>query len=125
MKTALITLGATCALATGVATAASGLFIQGAQLTRQPDGSWTGPGTLDGVTGRLTITGKIDVLNPDGRRHKIHFRWTAGKRLVAGCSYEEFFSRPTTGSSGAATARSPRPASRSASTTASTSGSTA
>jgi hypothetical protein len=94
MKTALITLGATCALATGVAMAASGFFIQGAQLTRQPDGSWTGPGTLDGVTGTLTITGKIDPLNPDGRRHKIHFKWTAGKRLVAGCSYEEFFSRP-------------------------------
>jgi hypothetical protein len=69
-------------------------FIQGAQLTRQPDGSWTGPGTLDGVTGTLTITGKTDVLNPDGRRHKIHFRWTAGRRLVAGCSHDEFVSRP-------------------------------
>lgn len=94
MKTALFTLGATFVLATGVTMAASAFFIQGAQLTRQPAGSWTGPGTLDGVTGTLTITGKIDVLNPDGRRHKIHFSWTAGKRLVAGCSYEEFLSRP-------------------------------
>jgi hypothetical protein len=53
-----------------------------------------GPGTLDGVTGTLTITGKTDVLNPDGRTHKIHLKWTAGKRLVAGCSYEEVLHPP-------------------------------
>jgi hypothetical protein len=93
MKRTLITLGAIGVLSAGVAIAASGFFIQGAQLTRQPDGSWTGPAKLDGVTGTLTLTGKIDVMKV-GERHKIHFRWTAGKRLVAGCSYEQWLSRP-------------------------------
>jgi len=95
MKTTLIILGAIGMLATGgVATARPpGFFIQGAQLTRQADGSWTGPGTLDGVKGTLTVTGPIDVMSFVAPR-KLHFTWTAGKRLVAGCSYEQWLSRP-------------------------------
>jgi hypothetical protein len=94
LKTTLITLGAICLLAPGVATAKSrGFFIQGAQLTRQADGSWIGPGTLDGVAGTLKLTGPTDPLNVTTRR-KIHFTWTAGKRLVAGCNYETWLARP-------------------------------
>jgi hypothetical protein len=95
MKTTLITLGVICLLAPGVATAKSrGFFIQGAQLTRQADGSWTGPGTLDGVAGTLKLTGPIDPTLPVTEERKVHFKWTAGKRLVAGCSYESWLARP-------------------------------
>jgi hypothetical protein len=95
MKTTLIILGTICVLAAGgVATARPpGFFIQGAQLTRQADGSWTGPGTLDGVKGTLTVTGQIDVMSFVAPR-KLHFTWVAGKRLVAGCSYTQWLSRP-------------------------------
>jgi hypothetical protein len=95
MKTTLIIVGTIGVLATGgVATARPpGFFIQGAQLTRQADGSWTGPGTLDGVKGTLTVTGQIDVMSFVAPR-KLHFSWVAGKRLVAGCAYEQWYSRP-------------------------------
>jgi hypothetical protein len=94
MKTALITLGTICVLATGVASARPpGFFIQGAQLARQTDGSWTGPGTLDGVKGTLTVTGPIDVMF-FGAPRKLHFTWVAGKRQVAGCEWVQWVSRP-------------------------------
>jgi hypothetical protein len=79
-------------LGTGVALAHSGFFIQGAQLTKQADGSWTGPGTLDGVKGTLTLTGTILLLKQE--THRIRFTWVAGKRRVTGCSYNEVLTRP-------------------------------
>ena len=80
------------ALGAGAAVAHKGFFIQGAALTKQPDGSWSGPGTLDGVKGTLTVTGTIVLLKQSG--HKIHFTWVAGKRRVSGCSYNEVLTRP-------------------------------
>jgi hypothetical protein len=80
------------ALGTGTALAHEGFFIQGAALTKQADGSWSGPGTLDGVKGTLTVTGTIVLLKQSG--HKIHFTWVAGKRRVSGCSYNEVLTRP-------------------------------
>ena len=75
-------------------------FIQRAKLTKQADGSWTGRGTLDGVKGRLTITGAPDPetdaveFDAKGGFHKLHWRWAAGKRRVAGCSRERIIIRP-------------------------------
>ena len=80
------------ALGTGAALAHKGFFIQGAALTKQPDGSWSGPGTLDGVKGTLTMTGTIVLLKQSA--HKIHFTWVAGKRRVSGCSYNQVLTRP-------------------------------
>jgi hypothetical protein len=87
-----VALFAIFALGTGVAVAHSGFFIQGAQLTKQADGSWTGPGTLDGVKGTLTLTGTILLLKQE--THRIRFTWVAGKRRVTGCSYNEVLTRP-------------------------------
>jgi hypothetical protein len=88
----VVALLAILALGTGVALAHSGFFIQGAQLTKQPDGSWSGPGTLDGVKGTLTIKGPILLLKQE--THRIRFTWVAGKRSVSGCSYNEVLTRP-------------------------------
>ena len=89
----LVVLAAVSVLATGVALAKSRFFIQGAELTKQSDGSWAGRGMLDGVKGKLTITGTIDLASNE-EPHKIHFRWKAGKRVVAGCSVNEILQRP-------------------------------
>jgi hypothetical protein len=67
-------------------------FIQRAKLTKQPDGSWSGPGTLDGVKGRVTITGTVVLLKQ--QTHNIHWSWVAGSRRVAGCAVEEVLTRP-------------------------------
>jgi hypothetical protein len=81
------------AIGAGVAAAAhTGFRIHKSRLTVQSDGSWTGPGMLDGVKGTLTLTGKIVVLNQE--MHKIQFTWKAGKRVVSGCSYNEILTRP-------------------------------
>lgn len=89
----LIALSVILALSAGVAVAAgTGFFIRGAELTKQPDESWTGRGVLDGVKGKLTLTGKVELLKQEMR--KIHFKWVAGKRRVSGCSYVEVLTRP-------------------------------
>ena len=67
-------------------------FIQQAKLTKQADGSWSGPGTLDGATGTLTITGAVVLLKQEP--HNIHWSWVAGARRVAGCAREEVLTRP-------------------------------
>jgi hypothetical protein len=93
---------AALALTSGVAVAKKKgeFFIQRAKLTKQADGSWTGPGRLDGVKGTLTITGGPDPatdaveFNAKGGFHKLHWRWVAGKRRVAGCSRERIIIRP-------------------------------
>jgi hypothetical protein len=87
-----VALVAIVALGSGVALAHSGFFIQGAQLTKQPDSSWSGPGTLDGVKGTLTIKGPILLLKQE--QHRIRFTWVAGKRSVSGCSFNEVLTRP-------------------------------
>ncbi|MGZ8633195.1 MAG: hypothetical protein ACXWZZ_04975, partial [Solirubrobacteraceae bacterium] len=80
------------ALGAGAALANNGFLINGATLTKRPDGSWSGPGTVDGVKGTLTLTGTIVLLKQS--QHKIHFTWVAGKRRVSGCSYNEVLTRP-------------------------------
>jgi hypothetical protein len=92
MKTMLITVSVLLTLAAGVASANHAFFIRGAQLTKHADGSWSGPGNLDGVTGNLTITGHIVLLKNEP--HTIRFEWVAGKRLVAGCLVEGVGTRP-------------------------------
>jgi hypothetical protein len=87
-----VTLVAILTLGAGIAGAHTGFFIQGAQLTLRPDGSWSGPGVLDGVRGKLTLTGKIVLLKTEP--HRIHFTWVAGKRRVSGCAYTEVLTRP-------------------------------
>ena len=67
-------------------------FIQRANLTKQADGSWSGPGTLDGIKGTLTISGTVVLLTQ--QKHTIHWKWVAGKRRVAGCAVEEVLTRP-------------------------------
>jgi hypothetical protein len=67
-------------------------FIQRAKLSQRPDGSWSGPGKLDGIRGRLTITGPVVLLQQE--RHVIHWTWVAGRRRVAGCSSNQVISRP-------------------------------
>ena len=75
-------------------------FIQRAKLAKQADGSWTGPGTLDGVKGKLTLTGAPDPstdaveFNAKGGFHRLHWTWAAGKRRVSGCSRERIIIRP-------------------------------
>jgi hypothetical protein len=91
-KVLLVALIAALALATGAALARTEFFVRGAKLTKQSDGSWTGSGKLDGVTGKVTITGKVDLLKTKG--HKISWRWKSGTRLVAGCSNNEVLTRP-------------------------------
>ena len=84
-----LTAGSAVALAVLMLTAAVAValpkgwfFIQRAKLTKQADGSWSGPGTLDGIKGTLTIRGTV------------HWAWVAGKRRVAGCAVEEVLTRP-------------------------------
>jgi len=75
-------------------------FIRGAKLTTQAGGRWTGPGTLDGVKGRLAITGapdpSTDAVQFESKEgfHKLRWSWVAGKRRVAGCSRERILIRP-------------------------------
>jgi hypothetical protein len=87
-----VVLSAALAFATGVALAKTEFFIRGAKLTKQSDGSWTGNGKLDGVNGKVTITGKVELLKT--KRHKIQWSWVAGKRNVSGCSINEVLTRP-------------------------------
>jgi hypothetical protein len=87
-----LTVGSLAAIAalapasTGVALARKKgeFFIQGANLTKQANGSWSGPATLDGVKGTVRITGTVLLLTPT--HHTIHWTWVAGTRRVAGCS---------------------------------------
>jgi hypothetical protein len=88
----VVALLAALALATGIAIAKTEFFIRGAQLTKQSDGSWTGNGKLDGVTGKVKVTGTVKLLKPE--RHKLQWSWVSGKRLVAGCSVNEVLTRP-------------------------------
>ena len=88
----LAIVSAVLAFATGVALAKTEFFIRGAKLTKQSDGSWTGNGKLDGVTGKVTITGKVELLKT--KRHKIQWSWVSGKRCVSGCSINEVLTRP-------------------------------
>jgi hypothetical protein len=67
-------------------------FIQRAKLTKQADGSWTGHGTLDGVTGTVTITGTVVLLKQEP--HNLHWSSVAGARRVEGCAREEVLTRP-------------------------------
>ena len=75
-------------------------FIHGAKLAKQADGSWSGPGTLDGVGGTVTLTGAPDPAtdavqfeSKSGFR-KVRWTWVAGKRRVAGCARERIIVRP-------------------------------
>jgi hypothetical protein len=89
------------ALTSGVAAAKKGeFFIQRAKLAKQADGSWSGPGKLDGVKGTLTLTGApdpatdaVEFNNKDGFR-TLHWTWVAGKRRVAGCASDRIIIRP-------------------------------
>jgi hypothetical protein len=100
----LVLLGAvvTASDGTGVAAARKKgeFFIQRAKLTKQADGSWSGPGTLDGVRGTLTMTGApdpstdaVEFESKAGFRN-LHWTWVASKRRVAGCSRERIIIRP-------------------------------
>ena len=90
------------ALPVGIATAKKKgeFFIQGAKLAKQADGSWSGPGTLDGVKGTLTLTGAPDPatdaveFESKGGVHSLRWKWVAGRRSVAGCSRERVIIRP-------------------------------
>lgn len=87
-------LAAVLAAVAGPATAKKNdlFFIQRAKLTKQAGGSWSGPGTLDGVKGTVTITGTVVLLKQQA--HNIHWSWVAGARRVAGCSNEQVLTRP-------------------------------
>lgn len=91
---AAVGLAAVLAAVAGPATAKKNdlFFIRGAKLTKQADGSWSGPGTLDGVKGNVTITGTVVLLKQ--QTHTIHWSWVAGSRRVVGCSVEEVLTRP-------------------------------
>ena len=103
MRKLTVAVVAALALTGGVAVAKKKgeFFIQGAKLTSQADGSWKGPGMLDGVKGTVTITGKIDPVtdavefgSKEGRsRHQ--WTWVAGKRRVAGCVIVQILKRPS------------------------------
>ena len=88
----LVLVFAALALATGAALAKTEFFIQGAKLTKQSDGSWTGTGKLDGIAGKVTVTGTVELLKT--KRHKLEWSWVSGKRRVAGCSVNEVLTRP-------------------------------
>jgi hypothetical protein len=100
----LVLLGAvvTASGGTGVAAARKKgkFFIQRAKLAQRADGSWSGLGTLDGVSGTLTMTGApdpstdaVDFESTGGFRN-LHWTWVAGKRRVAGCARERIIIRP-------------------------------
>jgi hypothetical protein len=88
----------TCGIA--VAKKKGEFFIQGAKLTQQSDGSWSGPGRLDGVKGKVTISGKIDpvadAVEFGSKEHRSRHQWTwvAGKRRVTGCAIIQILKRP-------------------------------
>jgi hypothetical protein len=88
----IVVASAALAVATGAALAKTEFFIRGAKLTKQSDDSWTGNGKLDGVTGKVTITGKVELLKT--KRHKLQWSWVAGKRSVSGCSINQVLTRP-------------------------------
>jgi hypothetical protein len=102
MRRLTVAITAALALTSGAAIAKQKgeFFIQRAKLTKRADGSWTGPGTLDGVKGKLTITGAPDPatdaveFTAKGGFHKLNWKWVAGKRRVAGCSRERIIIRP-------------------------------
>jgi len=77
---------------TGVAVAKTEFFVRGAKLTKQADGSWTGSGKLGGASGKVTITGKVELLKT--KRHTITWSWKSGKRVVSGCSVNQVLTRP-------------------------------
>jgi hypothetical protein len=89
------------AITGGVAAAENGeFFIQRAKLANQTDGSWSGPGKLDGVKGTLTLTGAPDPAtdavefdNKSGFR-TLNWTWVAGERRVAGCASNRIIIRP-------------------------------
>ena len=89
----LVVISTVMALAAGAAIARTTFSIHGVTLTRQPDSSWTGPATLDGRTGKLTVTGPIDLASNE-QPQTIHFKWKAGKRVVEGCTVNEILQRP-------------------------------
>jgi hypothetical protein len=76
----------------GTVLAKTEFFIRGAKLTKQSDGSWTGNGKLDGVTGKVTITGKVELLKT--KEHEIQWSWVSGKQQVSGCSLNSVLTRP-------------------------------
>jgi hypothetical protein len=88
----VVALSVVLGLATGIALAKTEFFIRGAQLTKQADGSWTGTAKLDGVSGKLTVTGKVELLKT--KRHKVLWSWKSGQRLVSGCSINQVLTRP-------------------------------
>jgi hypothetical protein len=101
MRKLTVAVIAVLALTGGVAAAKNGeFFIQRADLTKQPDGSWSGPGTLDGVKGTLTITGKLDPaadaveVGSSQGRHRLLWTWVAGRRRVTGCAIDQILIRP-------------------------------
>jgi hypothetical protein len=92
LRIVLVALSATLMLAIGAALAKTDFFIRSAKLTKQSNGSWTGNGKLDGVTGKVTVTGKVELLKT--KRHKLSWSWESGKRLVSGCTINEVLTRP-------------------------------
>jgi hypothetical protein len=102
MRKLTVAIAAALVLTSGAAVAKQKreFFIQRAKLTKQADGSWTGRGTLDGVKGRLTITGAPDPatdpveFDAKGGFHPLHWKWATGRRRVAGCSRERIIIRP-------------------------------
>ena len=89
----LVVISAVMALAAGSAVARTSFSLHGVTLTRQPDSSWTGPATLDGRKGKLTVTGTIDLASNE-QPWTIQFKWKAGKRVLAGCTVNEILQRP-------------------------------
>jgi hypothetical protein len=95
-------LTATLVIACGVAEAfpKGKFFIQRAKLTKQDNGAWSGPATLDGVKGKLTLTDAPDPatdavqFDAKGGVRTLHWTWAAGKRRVAGCSRDRIIIRP-------------------------------
>jgi hypothetical protein len=101
MRKFSVVLIAALALTSAVAAAKKHeFFIQRAKLAKQADGSWSGPGKLDGVKGKLTLTGAPDPatdaveFDSKGGFRTLHWTWVAGKRRVAGCASDRIIIRP-------------------------------
>ena len=102
MRKLTLALVAALALPGGIAAAKTKgeFFIQGAQLAKQADGSWSGSGRLDGVSGTVTLTGApdpaTDAVQFESKKgfRKVKWTWVAGKRRVAGCTRERIIIRP-------------------------------
>jgi hypothetical protein len=88
----LIVLSAALVAFSGAVLAKTELFIRGAKVTKQADGSWSGRGKLAGVSGDVTITGQVELLKT--KRHKIQWSWKSGNQQVAGCSVNQVLTRP-------------------------------